>query len=292
MSSPQILLLGGSGQVGWELRRTLAPLGRLIVAGRAAGVDLADPDGLRRLLDDVRPGVIVNAAAYTAVDRAEAEEDLAQRVNGLAPGVIGEWAASRHATVLHYSTDYVFDGDKATPYRESDAPNPLNAYGRTKLAGEDALLASGAAALILRVSWVYGRRGGNFLRTMQRLMAERDRLRIVDDQVGAPTWSRMIAEASLAVLAALGGRSGAARECRGVYHLAPSGSTSWYGFAQRIRASGGYACELEPITTAEYPTPARRPRNSRLDAGKLRDTFGLELPSWDEAFALCMEPAD
>jgi dTDP-4-dehydrorhamnose reductase len=296
MAGPRILLLGSTGQVGWELQRTLAPLGELVAARRGLGgelaADLTDLGGIERLLDAVQPTLIVNAAAYTAVDQAESQPELAERVNGAAPGVIGEWAQRRGAAVLHYSTDYVFDGSQAAPYRETDTANPGNVYGRSKLAGEQALLASGAAALILRVSWVYSRRGRNFLRTMQRLMSEREQLRIVDDQVGAPTWSRLIAEATAIVLGKLNGDAGAIDERRGVYHLAPAGATSWYGFARRIREAGGYGCRLEPISTAEYPTPAQRPLNSRLDTHKLAQVFGLQLPDWEQGFRLCIEDAE
>ncbi len=289
-AQPRILLLGADGQVGWELRRTLAALGVVRAATRngALPVDLADLDGLLRTLDAERPDLVVNAAAYTAVDQAEAEPALAHRVNAEAPGLIGEWAARSGALVVHYSTDYVFDGRKAGPYVEDDAPAPLSVYGRTKLAGDEALLGSAADALILRVAWVYGLRGRNFLRTMQRLMVERAHLRVVDDQIGAPTWSRLIAEATALVLGKLLAGAPEAGAVRGVYHLSPTGSTSWHGFADAIRLLGGYGCQIEPIPTAEYPTPAARPANSRLDAGKLRETFSIALPDWRECLELCL----
>ncbi|MFM1892621.1 MAG: hypothetical protein RLZ44_1698 [Pseudomonadota bacterium] len=296
MTERRILLLGSTGQVGWELERTLAPLGEVIAARRglsgALAADLTDLTGIARLLDAVRPTLIVNAAAYTAVDQAESQPELAELVNGAAPGVIGDWAQRHGAAVVHYSTDYVFAGDQSAPYRETDPANPRNVYGRSKLAGEQALLGSGAAALILRVSWVYSRRGRNFLRTMQRLMSERDELRIVDDQIGAPTWSRLIAEVTAIALGQLGCRADAVAERGGVYHLAPAGATSWYGFAQRIREAGGYACRLQPITTAEYPTAAQRPLNSLLDTHQLAEVFGLQLPHWEEGLRLCLQDGE
>ncbi len=287
----RILLLGATGQVGWELRRTLAPLGDLVAASRTGDsgprLDLADLSALERMLETLAPQVIVNAAAYTAVDRAEMEPQLAHRVNAEAPSLIGAWAARTGATVLHYSTDYVFDGRKAGPYQEQDLPGPLNVYGRSKLAGDQALLASGARALILRVGWVYGLRGRNFLISMRRLMSERESLRVVDDQVGSPTWSRLIGEASAAVLAQLlyGGRD--ARTLSGIYHLSPAGQTSWAGFAEEIRRLGGYDCQIEPIPSSGYPTVAVRPANSRLDATKIERAFGIVLPHWREGLELC-----
>lgn len=289
---PRILLLGSTGQVGWELRRALAPLGDLVAAGRGAnsgpGVDLADLPALEHTLETLGPQVIVNAAAYTAVDRAESEPALARRINADVPGLIGDWAAKAGATVLHYSTDYVFDGRKVGAYVEGDAPDPLNAYGRSKLAGDNALLASGAKVLILRVGWVYGLRGTNFLLAMQRLMSERNRLQVVADQVGAPTWSRLIAEASCAVLAQLFCVPRDVHTLSGVYHLSPEGETSWWGFAEEIRRSGGYDCRIAPIPSSRYPTPAVRPANSRLDSGKLARVFGVALPHWREGLEMCL----
>ncbi len=289
---PRILLLGATGQIGWELSRSLAPLGDLVAACRTgdsgARVDLAELGALGRLLEGVGPDVIVNAAAYTAVDRAEAEPQLAHRINAAVPGLIGEWAAKAGATVVHYSTDYVFDGSKVAPYVEEDLASPLSVYGRSKLAGDEALLATRASVLILRVGWVYGLRGHNFLRTMQRLMSEREHLAVVDDQVGAPTWSRLIAEASAAVLAQLLRGCGGAQAHSGLYHLSPSGETSWYGFAEEIRRLGGYHCQIEPIPSSQYPTSAVRPANSRLDSRKLTRVFGVALPHWREGLAMCL----
>lgn len=291
-----ILLTGKNGQVGWELQRSLLPLGRVVAVDRRE-LDLADADALRRRLDELRPDIIVNAAAYTAVDQAEREPDAARAINATAPAVMAEDAARRGTLLVHYSTDYVFDGTKAGPYEESDGPNPLNAYGRSKLAGEEAVQASGAGHLILRTSWVYSSRGSNFLRTMLRLAAEREELRIVADQVGAPTWARFLAEATAqAVRQAMQERRGGNFES-GVFHLTSAGETSWHGFASAIleRAASlpgapGYRVKaLTPIATAEYPLPAVRPANSRLRTDRFRARFGLETPSWEECLQLCLE---
>lgn len=293
MLDTHIMLTGVNGQVGWELRRALAPLGH-VVALDSRALDLADPDAIRARVREIAPRLIVNPAAYTAVDRAESEPERARAVNATAPGILGEEASRCGAILVHYATDYVFDGRKDSPYLEDDAPNPLNVYGATKLEGETAIRASGARHLIFRTSWVYGRRGGNFLLTMQRLMQERPELRIVDDQIGAPTWSRMIAEATAQILAqCLSPARGADRpEPWGTYHLTCGGATSWYGFACAIAELKGYPTRLTPIPSADYPTPARRPANSRLDNGKLERVFGLRLPDWREALELCLEQAD
>lgn len=285
-----ILLTGINGQVGWELRRTLCPLGRVVAVDRKE-LDLADPDAIHAKVRALSPKLIVNPAAYTAVDRAEHEPDQARAINAIAPGVLAEAAKGCGAILVHYSTDYVFDGSKVGPYVEDDAPNPLNVYGATKLEGEEAIRASGARHLILRTSWVYGTRGHNFLLTMQRLMRERAELKIVDDQVGAPTWSRLIAEATALILAqCLSPARGADRpEPWGTYHLTCAGETSWFGFAKAIAELGGYSTRLKPISTADYPTPARRPANSRLDNSKLARTFGIRLPHWREALDLCLQ---
>jgi dTDP-4-dehydrorhamnose reductase len=225
-----ILLTGKNGQVGWELQRTLQPVGK-VAAFSHAGLDLADAAAIRSKLDEVRPDVIVNAAAYTAVDKAESEPELAHEVNAVAPALLAQEAARRGALLIHYSTDYVYDGAKAAPYVESDKTNPLGAYGRSKLAGEEGIRASGCDHLIFRTSWVYAARGANFLRTILRLAAEREELRIVMDQIGAPTWARLIAEATaLALRQALRERSGGQFES-GVFHLTAAGETSWHGFA-------------------------------------------------------------
>lgn len=288
-----ILLLGSSGQLGWELQRTLAPLGQVVAASRQGThgprIDLADPDGLRRLFAEVRPWMVVNAAAYTAVDRAESEPELAHAINAAAPGLIGELARAAGAGVVHYSTDYVFDGATGRPCREVDAVAPINVYGRSKFEGECALLDSGASALIFRTAWVYGLHGHNFLRTMLRLFAERDEVRVVSDQIGAPTWSRMIAEATAQVLSQLKADRSRLDEVGGLYHLTAAGETSWHGFAQAILELSRADCRLLPITTAEYPTPARRPARSVLDHSKLRETFGLALPDWADSLRQCLE---
>lgn len=291
-AGPVILLTGADGQVGWELRRTLATIGEVVACGREQ-LDLADADGIRRIIGEVRPGIIVNAAAYTAVDRAEQEPEVAMEVNGVAPGVIAELARGLDAAVVHFSTDFVFDGRASRPYREDDAAAPLSVYGRTKLAGEQALQQTGAAALILRTGWVYGCRGRNFLSTVQRLAREQESLRIVDDQVGTPTWCRLLAEATAQILSACAGRiSDHLREHGGVYHLSCAGQTSWCGFARRIldQSSLGSApsARVEAIETRDYPTPATRPAYSVLDNAKVRAAFGAYLPDWQEGLALAL----
>lgn len=289
-----ILLTGVNGQVGWELARALAPLGR--VAGfTSRDLDLADPAAIRARVAEIKPRLIVNPAAYTAVDKAESEPDRVRAVNAIAPGVLAEAARKCGAILVHYSTDYVFDGTKDGPYLEDDPTGPLNVYGATKLEGEEAIRASGARHLIFRTSWVYGRRGVNFLLTMQRLMKERPELRIVADQHGAPTWCRTIADATAQALAQyLSPARGADRpEPWGTYHLSTGGATTWHGFAQAIAELTPLERRpaLIPIPSAEYPTPARRPANSRLDNGKLARVFGLRPPDWREALELCLAEA-
>ncbi len=288
----KVLVTGARGQVGFELRRTLATLGE-VVAVALPEIDLADLDAVRACVREVKPQLVVNAAAYTAVDKAEADPDLAMRINGDAPGVLAEEAKRLGAPIVHFSTDYVYDGAKAGLYVEDDATNPLNVYGRTKLAGDQAVIASGAAHLILRTSWVYGARGGNFFLTMRRLAAEREELRVVSDQTGAPTWCRMLAQATAQIIATCGTPATFA-EKSGVYHLTAGGQTTWFGFASAIvehaRASGlSRIPRLVPITTAEYPLPASRPANSILSNRKIAQTFGVTMPAWDHAFALCAE---
>ena len=288
----RILLLGATGQVGWELVRTLGVLGELVTTARDGSGDLQLDSGdlgqLKATLDAAVPDVIVNAIAYTAVDKAESEPALAMRLNGEVPALIGEWAVAHGALVIHYSTDYVFDGSKEGPYVESDQTGPVSAYGRSKLAGDQALLASGCDPIILRVSWVYGMRGSNFLLTMRRLMQERDTLSIVADQFGAPTWCRTIAQVTAMVLAKLPDQSDVRHALGGVYHLAPRGSTSWFGFATAIRDGLGLQCALQPIPASDYPTPAARPANSRMDTSKLKNAFGLTMPSWERDLARCL----
>lgn len=294
LTARRILLTGAGGQVGWELRRTLGALGE-VVALDVADVNLADAEAVRRTVREIAPAIIVNPAAYTAVDKAESEPGVAHAVNAVAPGVLAEEAARTGALLVHYSTDYIFDGSGSTPWREDAAGGPLNVYGATKLAGEHAIRATGCRHLIFRTSWVYGMRGSNFLLTMRRLMRERPELKIVDDQVGAPTWCRDLAEATAQVLSQVVSPAGGfdAAAPWGVYHMTNAGETSWHGFAQAIQALDEFdetcaPAHLVPIPTRDYPTPARRPLNSRLDNDKLENTFGLRLRDWREALALCM----
>lgn len=291
MERRKILLIGKNGQVGWELRRTLAPVGQVLAVDYPE-IDLTDAAAARRLVLEYKPAVVINAAAYTAVDKAETETKTAHLINSVAPGVLAEAAKQAGALVVHYSTDYVFDGTKATPYVETDAPNPLGVYGRTKLEGDEAVRAAGADHLIFRLCWVYGTRGQNFLLTMQRLARERETLRVVGDQFGCPTWSRLIAEATtLALRQVLASRD--ANAFNGTYHLAANSSTSWHGFASHIvefMPEAERRCrEVAAITTAEYPTPAKRPAFSVLDCGKLEKTFGIQLPDWEESLRLVLD---
>ncbi len=282
-----VLLVGADGQLGTELRKALAARGITPVmsslqgtlpdGGGARPCDLSTPGALAALVREVKPAVVINAAAYTAVDRAESEPDLARRINATAVGDLGEAAKALGATVVHFSTDYVFAGDGTRPYREDDAPGPVSVYGRTKLEGERALAASGADAVTFRLAWVYAAHSGNFLRTMLRVGAERDRLRVVADQIGAPTPAHWIAEASLKALEA---------GARGLYHLAPQGQTSWHAYAEAIFAGAvargllARAPRVEGIASSEYPTPAARPAWSVLDSGKLASGTGVQLPDW------------
>ena len=296
----RILLTGKNGQVGSELQRLLPRLGETIALGHAE-LDLTDPDAIHRVLREVRPELIVNAAAYTAVDRAETEQAAAWAANAAAPGVMAEAAKKIGAALVHYSTDYVFDGHKTSPYVEDDPINPINTYGKTKFAGEQAIRDAGLPHLILRTAWVYAVRGKNFLLTILRLATQNQELRVVGDQLGAPTWSGMIAAATTRILEQVSPpRSSFLRmaELSGTYHLTASGQTSWCGFAQAIleecsdparvgawlaAATGGrplIAQRVNSITTSVYPTPAKRPRYSVLSNDRLRRTFGFELPDW------------
>ena len=268
----RILLTGRNGQVGWELERSLAPLGEVIALDRAR-LDLSDPAAIQRVVRDARPEVIVNAAAYTAVDRAESEPALASSINGVAPGILAEEARLCGALLVHYSTDYVFDGEKRTPYVEDDPAHPLNVYGSTKLEGERAIEGSGCRYLILRTSWVYGPRGHNFLRTVLRLARERNELRMVDDQIGAPTSAAAIALATAEMLRHAGPE--------GLFHMTASGETSWRGFAEAILARNHLQVRVVGIASQDYPVAARRPRSSLLDNGKLKSAYGLTLGSWE-----------
>jgi dTDP-4-dehydrorhamnose reductase len=288
---PRLLLIGKIGQVGWELRRTLAPLAQITCVDFPE-IDLTKSDSIRQWVREARPQIIINAAAYTAVDKAELEPERAMKINGEAPGVLAEQAKALNALLVHYSTDYVFDGTKQNPYLETDATGPLGTYGRSKLAGDQAVQAAGCAHLIFRLCWVYGARGNNFMLTIMRLAREREKLRVVSDQWGCPTWSRMIAETTtLALKQALAVPDWGA--LTGLYHLAASSATSWHGFAQAIvdalPAEERKCSKVEPIPTAEYPTPAKRPAYSVLGCEKLERTFGLRLPAWDDSLKQVLE---
>ena len=296
MTTPlRILITGAVGQVGWELQRSLASLGT-ITAIDLAELDLTDADAVRKFVRDLRPDVLVNPAAYTAVDKAEAQPDLAMAVNGAAPGVMAEEMAKLGGLMIHYSTDYVFDGTKQGAWVETDVPIPLSVYGRTKLAGEQAVQAAGGAHVILRTSWVYGRRGGNFMLTMIRLAKERDELRVVADQHGAPTWCRTLAQGTADIVARTWSDPAArakARDLSGVYHFTNGGATTWHGFAEAIVATAPELADrrhvkVTPIATSDYPLPAPRPKNSVLDNSRLTATFGIRPAPWDEALHTCI----
>ena len=292
MPRPIFLITGAKGQVGWELQRTLSTLGSIVAIDREE-LDLTQPELIRTYVREVRPQVIVNAAAYTAVDQAEREVELALKLNGEAPRVLAEEARRLQTLFVSYSTDYIFDGTAKQPYTEDSAPYPLGAYGRTKLAGDEAVASVGGAYLIFRTSWVYGNRGKNFYLTMLRLAAEEKPIRVVDDQIGSPTWSRAIAEATAHVIARLsagGSRSlfDAAAEVKGVYNLVSTGETSWFGFAKAILGQQGTKTQLSPITTSEYPTATRRPQYSVLSTEKVQRTFGIYMPHWKESLAQVM----
>jgi dTDP-4-dehydrorhamnose reductase len=297
----RILVTGGSGQVGEASTRTLAGLGEVVAPGRGE-LDLADADSIRRVMREFNPSWVVNAGAHTAVDKAESEPELAFAINATAPGVIAEEAKRVGAVVIHFSTDYVFDGTKATAYVETDATNPLNVYGRSKLAGEVALGASGIPYFVFRTSWVYGATGKNFLLSILRLAREREHLRIVADQHGAPTWSYDLARMAAHVIGRceeLAARSNSSvetviRPVSGTYHASGSGETTWCGFAaaaitelQALEPAAKLAT-LEAITTEEYPTPAKRPLNSRMDCAKLERVLGWRMPDWKDSLRLAM----
>jgi len=277
----KFLLTGCNGQVGWELQRALAPLGDVIATDRTL-LDLADLDSVRRVVREVKPDTIVNAAAYTAVDKAESEPSLAMRVNGEAPGVLAEEAKRLGALLVHYSTDFVFDGRKRTPYTESDPPNPINEYGRSKLAGERAVVSVAPAHLVLRVAWVYGARGRNFVKTIIASAVAGKPLRVVDDQIGTPTWSRTIAEATAALIEKGKGRT------QGLYHLSAVGETSRFELASRIVQLRGLACSVTPVASDAFPSPAERPLYSVLGVAKLQSEVEVVLPHWDAALQSCL----
>ena len=283
----RILLLGKNGQVGWELQRSLATLGDLTALDFDSTdfrADFAEPDSLAATVRALRPEVIVNSAAHTAVDRAESEPALARTINAVAPGVLAREAAALGATLVHYGTDYVFDGSGSAPRAEDAPTGPLSVYGATKLEGEDAIRASGCRHLILRTSWVYAARGGNFAKTMLKLAAERDKLTVIDDQFGAPTGAELLADLTAHALRVLRERPGLA----GTYHAVAAGETHWHGYATHViewARAHGHAVKVAPdaivpVPTSAFPTPAKRPLNSRLDTRKLRETFGVVLPPW------------
>ena len=284
----KILISGKTGQVAVELQKHLAGLGELIVLGRDV-LDLSQPDQIRAQVRAHKPDLLIIAAAHTAVDQAENEPELAFAINAIAPSVFAEEAAALGIPLIHYSTDYVFDGRKPAPYTEDDATNPLGVYGKSKLAGELAIAASGAQHLILRTSWVYSTHGKNFLLTMQRLLQERSELRVVADQIGAPTWAGTIAQSTRALIERWQSGDAAAW---GTYHLTASGETSWFGFTQAIAghltAQGKACATLEPIPASAYPTPAARPQNSRLDCSKLAREWGVAQPDWEAALSACL----
>jgi dTDP-4-dehydrorhamnose reductase len=284
----KILLLGKGGQVGWELQRSLAPLGKVIAldfdSPGPLRADFSDPESLAATVRAVAPQIIVNAAAHTAVDKAEGEPDFARKLNATSPAVLAREAATLGAWLLHYSTDYVFDGSGSAPWVEGSPTGPLSVYGATKLEGEDAIRASGCRHIILRTSWVYAARGGNFAKTMLKLAKERDRLTVIDDQIGAPTGADLLADLSAHCL-----RSALQRpEVAGTFHAVAAGETSWHGYARHViefaRAAGQpikvAPGAIEPVPTSAFPTPARRPGNSRMNTQKLQQTFGLALPTW------------
>ena len=289
---PVILVTGKNGQVGYELQRALMPLGKVVAVDKNE-LDLSDSAAIRAKVAEIKPNVIVNAAAYTAVDKAEADQENALQINGIAAGVLAEEAKKLNALLIHYSTDYVYDGTKDGVYVETDATNPVNYYGFSKLAGEQAIQNSGVDHLILRTSWVYGARGGNFLLTMLRLMKERETLNVIDDQHGTPTWSRLIAEVTAQIIRQAIHEQQSQTFQSGVYHLTSTGETTWHGFAAKIAELAAPKISLKintiaKIPTSQYPTPTKRPHNSRISTQALCERFSLTLPQWDAALALCM----
>ena len=303
----KILLLGRDGQVGWELQRSLAPLGEVVALGRDAhrnvdGLcgDLTDLDGLRATVRSLRPGVIVNAAAHTAVDKAESEVALATLLNAQAPGVLAQEAQALGAWLVHYSTDYVFDGSGDIPWQEDDDTGPLSVYGRTKREGEQAIMAACARHLIFRTCWVYAARGNNFAKTMLRLAQTRDTLNVIDDQVGSPTGADLIADVTAQAVHQVVHGMDAAHRLAGVYHLAAAGTTSWFAYAKYVLAQAVIAQpaiklvanQVNPVASSAFPTAARRPQNSRLNTTKLQAVFGLHLPPWQVGVARMLSEMD
>lgn len=303
----KLLVTGCNGQVGWHLQRTLVPMGE-VLAIDIEQVDLTDLNAVGKTVRDFAPDVIVNAAAYTAVDKAESEPDLARAINVAAPGKLAEECARTGALMIHYSTDYVYDGNKADPYSEDDATGPLSVYGKTKLAGDQAIIGSGCAFIILRTTWVYDIRGKNFLRTIIRLAKEREELRVVGDQYGAPTWARMLAESTALIVARAAERKATTKEWpRGLFHLTAGGRTSWAGFTRAILEdydemvnwpadTGEFGGELMAkrvveITTDQYKTAAKRPQNSVLSNARINAEFGIQLPDWRLQLQLALQDA-
>ena len=291
----KILLFGKNGQVGWELNRSLQSLGEIVALTREEA-DFSDPESLRKAVNEASPDVIVNAVAYTAVDKAEEEEKLATKINATAPGILAEEALKKNALLIHYSTDYVFDGKKESSYVETDEPNPINAYGRTKLAGEKAIQSSGCDYIIFRTSWVYASRGHNFLLTVLKLAAARDELSIVADQVGSPTTARLIADTTASCIRQIADEKKAGNFSSDLYHLVSSNNTSWHGFAKEIVSFANEKLDLQlkiqnikPIPTDNYPTPAKRPLSSRLSTEKLQNIFKITMPDWRNELESCIE---
>jgi dTDP-4-dehydrorhamnose reductase len=291
----KILLFGKNGQIGWELNRSLQPLGEIIALGRE-NADFSNPGSLRDIVREMKPDVIVNAVAYTAVDKAEEQEELAIKINGVVPGVLAEEALKLDALLVHYSTDYVFDGTKESPYNETDEANPINAYGRTKLAGEQAIRSSGCDHLIFRTSWVYASRGRNFLLTMLKLAQEREELSIVNDQIGSPTSARLIADTTLLCVQQAIKEKLVGVFSSDLYHMTTSGHTSWHDFTKEIVKIASNSLdlpltikELKAIPTSDYPTPAIRPMNSQLELTKLESAFTIKMPDWKGVLHRCME---
>ena len=284
----KILLTGKTGQVGGELNNILKDIGELVSVGREH-LDLSKITSIEPAILDIQPDIIINAAAYTAVDKAEEESELAMTVNGIAPGVLAKAAKKIEASLIHYSTDYVFDGRSDTPYREEDITCPLSIYGKSKLAGEKSIAEAGIPYLILRTSWVYSLQGKSFLRTIKKMAEEKDTLRIVDDQIGAPTWARSIALATRKILKQYL-RDGSDPSLSGIFHLTCQGKSSWYDFAKEILniSSASQNTQLLPIPTSEYPTPATRPLYSLLSNDKLEKVFGFKMPHWNDALKDCM----
>lgn len=284
----KILLTGKTGQIGGELNNVLKDMGELVAVGREQ-LDLAQIDSIESTVLDIQPDIIVNTAAYTAVDKAEEESDLAMTVNAVAPGVLAKAAKKAGAGLIHYSTDHVFEGRSNTPYREEDATGPLSVYGKSKLAGENAIVEAGIPYLILRTAWVYSLQGKSFLKTITKLAAERDTLRIVDDQIGAPTWARSIALATRKILEQYL-KNGPEPSLSGIFHLTCQGKTSWYGFAKEILNLSGASqnTELLPIPTSDYPTPAARPPYSLLCNEKVKKVFAIEMPHWHDTIKNCL----